>query len=157
MADIFVINKSDRPGARQTRLDLEQMLDMSLPTAWRPPIVETVASEGRGVEDLWAEIRSHESHLAETGELETRQDEAARTRVPPDPRPADRDRDGPALSTTAEYGGLVESVISREIDPYEAADRLVSAAAGSGAEGGQRGVDGSRRGRRPAVRCIPSA
>ena len=37
VADIFVINKADRPGARQTRLDLEQMLDMSQPGAWRPP------------------------------------------------------------------------------------------------------------------------
>ena len=47
VADIFVINKSDRPGARQTRLDLEQMLNMSHPAAWRPPILETVASYGR--------------------------------------------------------------------------------------------------------------
>jgi LAO/AO transport system kinase len=39
VADVFVINKADRPGAREARRDLEQMLDLSRPAAWRPEIV----------------------------------------------------------------------------------------------------------------------
>ena len=50
VADVFVINKADRPGARETRRDLEQMLDLSAPGDWRPPIVETVAATGEGVD-----------------------------------------------------------------------------------------------------------
>ena len=48
MADVFVINKSDRPGGREARRDLEQMLDLSRPGAWRPEIVDTMATDGRG-------------------------------------------------------------------------------------------------------------
>ena len=53
VADIFVINKADRPGADETRRDLEQMLDLAgpaewpmheSPSTWRPPIVSTVAT-----------------------------------------------------------------------------------------------------------------
>ena len=47
IADLFVINKADRPGARETRRDLELMLDLTQLGDWRPPIVETVAHERR--------------------------------------------------------------------------------------------------------------
>ena len=47
IADLFVINKADRPGARETRRDLELMLDLTQLGDWRPPIVETVALDGR--------------------------------------------------------------------------------------------------------------
>ncbi|MEA3217927.1 MAG: GTPase, partial [Acidimicrobiia bacterium] len=49
VADVFVINKSDRAGARETRRDLEQMLDLSqLSAGWRPPIIDTVATDATG-------------------------------------------------------------------------------------------------------------
>ncbi len=47
-ADIFVINKADRPGAKETRRDLEQMLDLTALGDWRPPVLETTASTGDG-------------------------------------------------------------------------------------------------------------
>jgi LAO/AO transport system kinase len=126
VADIFVVNKADRPGARQTRLDLDQMLDLALPSTWRPPIVETVASEDRGLAELWAEVRRHEDHLADTGELVNRREarlERELRRVLRLRIEVEIDR----LCNDPEYGKLVGSVISREIDPYEAADRLVAA------------------------------
>ena len=48
VADVFVINKADRPGVREARRDLEQMLDLARPGAWRPEIVETTATAARG-------------------------------------------------------------------------------------------------------------
>ena len=62
IADLFVINKADRPGARETRRDLEPMLDLTQLGEWRPPIVETVASTGDGVDDLWTAIGDHRAH-----------------------------------------------------------------------------------------------
>src|SRR2546421_4132159 len=54
-ADIFVVNKADRPGAAETRRDLEFMLHLSTPDeGWTPPIISTVASTGEGVDDLWS-------------------------------------------------------------------------------------------------------
>jgi LAO/AO transport system kinase len=71
VADVFVINKADRPGTPETRRDLERMMDMGPMTTWRPPIVETVASDGRGVGDLWRALSDHHRFLA-GGEREQR-------------------------------------------------------------------------------------
>ena len=64
VADIFVINKADRAGAAQTRRDLERMMDMGPATPWRAPVVDTVASDGRGLDDLWGELTRHYRFLA---------------------------------------------------------------------------------------------
>src|SRR5687767_7502689 len=72
IADVFVINKADRPGADETRRDLERMLDLTAPEGWRPPILATVASTGEGVAELWSAVRHHREQLTESGELERR-------------------------------------------------------------------------------------
>jgi LAO/AO transport system kinase len=64
IADIFVINKSDREGAERVEREIRAM--QSLATRhdnWIPPIVKTVASEGKGVEDLAAAIADYEGYL----------------------------------------------------------------------------------------------
>jgi LAO/AO transport system kinase len=64
IADIFVINKSDREGAERVEREIRAM--QSLATRhdnWTPPIVKTVASEGKGVEDLAAAIADYEGYL----------------------------------------------------------------------------------------------
>ncbi len=64
VADIFVINKADRSGALETRRDIEHMLDMGPVTSWRAPVVDTVASEGGGIDDFWRAIERHHHFLA---------------------------------------------------------------------------------------------
>ena len=125
-ADIFVINKADRPGARETRRDLEQMLDLTALGDWRPPVLETSASTGDGVDALWEELARHERHLAEDGGLRRRR--AARLerefRVVVAARiQSEVDR----LSTAGEFVGLAEAVAEHRLDPYEAAQRLLDA------------------------------
>ena len=73
VADVLVINKADRPGrAGRRRRDLRHMLELSGTLEWTPPIVETVASTGEGVAELWDAIASHREHLENLGELERR-------------------------------------------------------------------------------------
>jgi len=67
VADLFVVNKADRPGAREARRDLEAMLELSGSLPWRPPVIETVATDGSGVEELWAAIGRHRAYLEESG------------------------------------------------------------------------------------------
>jgi LAO/AO transport system kinase len=50
IADVFVVNKADRAGTRDTVRELKQMIDMSN-AEWRPEIVETVATKGEGIDD----------------------------------------------------------------------------------------------------------
>ncbi len=68
IADIFVINKADREGAGETRRDLESSLALAPRSGWRPPVLDTVATEGAGVQDLVDSIGEHREWLAESGE-----------------------------------------------------------------------------------------
>ena len=68
VADLFVVNKADRPGAGETRRDLESMLAMSARTGWHPPVLDTVGTDGTGVADLAAELDRHRAWLADSGE-----------------------------------------------------------------------------------------
>ncbi len=90
IADIVVLNKADRPGAAQTLRSLQQMLALGSSrmeadgithhtgdhgvnmtaekkpgdaAVWIPPIIQTVAREGDGVEELWQLVKSHIEYL----------------------------------------------------------------------------------------------
>ena len=70
IADIFVVNKSDRPGAQETVRDLRTMLAMAQrgPDDWKPPIVRTVAATGEGIAELTAQLDAHWAWLDASGE-----------------------------------------------------------------------------------------
>ncbi len=72
IADVFVINKSDRAGADDTERDLNYMLDLSGHPDWRPPICRTVAHEEVGLGGLVEAIDQHRDYLASSGEGERR-------------------------------------------------------------------------------------
>jgi len=58
-ADIFVINKSDRDGVEETRMDLEQIIQAKPQSEWQTTICETVATEATGIMELSQQIRNH--------------------------------------------------------------------------------------------------
>ena len=76
VADVLVVNKADRPGADDTRRDLEHMLDLGHVTGqtqhWRPEVIMTTATTGTGADQVRTAIQAHRAHLTETGQLETR-------------------------------------------------------------------------------------
>jgi LAO/AO transport system ATPase len=58
IADVFVINKADHPGAERLEREVKAALELAhRPDGWTPPIVRTVASEGQGVAEALSEIR----------------------------------------------------------------------------------------------------
>ncbi len=125
IADLFVINKADRPGAREARRDLEQMLELSAPGDWRPPIVATVATGGEGVEDLWAAIARHRTHLRASGALEARR----RARLTEELRRVLTARVLERVAAVAAGEGFdaaVRAVAGGELDPYRAAEDLLA-------------------------------
>ncbi|MGE4566741.1 MAG: methylmalonyl Co-A mutase-associated GTPase MeaB [Acidimicrobiales bacterium] len=87
VADVFVINKADRPGAQDTRRDLELMLELSHvsgqedPTGYRPPIIMATATTGDGIAETWTAITLHLQHLKNTGQLEARRQARIRYEV----------------------------------------------------------------------------
>jgi LAO/AO transport system kinase len=131
IADVFVVNKADRPGAEDAERDLIQMLELGAMRAWTPPIVRTVASDGQGIDALWDAILGHRAYLEESGELARRRRDRLRDEVRAivlarlasevDARSAD---DG--------FDALLARVHAREIDPYAAAEALLAADVVSG-------------------------
>jgi LAO/AO transport system kinase len=57
IADVLVINKSDREGADRLEQEMRAMLEIARrPDGWTPPVVRTVATEGKGIPELWAAL-----------------------------------------------------------------------------------------------------
>jgi LAO/AO transport system kinase len=64
IADIFVINKSDRDGAENVEREIRSLQSLAMRhDGWTPPIVKTVASQGAGIEELAGAIADYESYL----------------------------------------------------------------------------------------------
>lgn len=126
IADLFVINKADRAGAGETRRDLELMLELSNLGSWRPPIIETVAVQSKGVDDLWRAIGEHRAHIESTGLLAERRARRLRDEL----RSIVLYRlEEKALSLTsgAAFERLHADVVARRLDPYSAADEIIRA------------------------------
>ena len=84
IADLFVVNKADRPGAHEARRDLELMLDLSEVTGQavdRPAVMLTTATEGTGTDDLWSAIQAHHGRLVTEGRLVGRRTRRHRAEV----------------------------------------------------------------------------
>jgi LAO/AO transport system kinase len=127
IGDIFVVNKSDRPGAQEVIRDLRTMLAMASygPGQWKPPIVSTTASAGDGIDDLLAKIAAHSAWLDESGELTSRRLGRARTEISAIALTELQQRMGgmPGESRLDELAGRVAG---GDLDPYAAADELIS-------------------------------
>ena len=124
IADVFVVNKADRPGTKESVREIKQMLDMST-AEWKPEIVETIAVKGEGIDDLWAAVEKHRAYQEERGRLGVRR----RRRVQREIREivAQRFRSRVEREAGAELEELTEKVLARELDPYSAADVLIAA------------------------------
>ena len=125
IADVLVVNKADRPGADETARDLAQMLTLGkLRTAWKPPIVRTVAATGENVPQLVDALEKHRAWAAESGERDRRRREAARGDI------EDLLREALVRRLRERIGGervdgAVERVAARAMDPYSAVEDLL--------------------------------
>ena len=119
VADIFVINKSDLPGAERMKGDIEMMLNLSCGKTWRPPVVLTSVTDNKGLELLYDKIEAHQAYLLESGQRDQQRKERLHQEVW-------RLWEDKALAAfeimwEATSGKLVN--IDQE-DPYEVAQRL---------------------------------
>ncbi len=124
IADIFVINKSDHPGADQVERSLEALL--SLADRERPKsIVRTVASEGSGVDELVAAIDSASGNAERAEERRERRRRAAEHRVRALVEERLVERALGALESPERFPALVDAVAAHEKDPYSAVDEIL--------------------------------
>ena len=124
IADIFVVNKADRPGTRETVRDVEGMLDLAGDRPWRPPVVETIATDGSGVAQLWQAVRDHRAFLETSHTLADRR----RGRTIDEVRALVLEAVGRGVHqrcTGSDFEALIDRVVHLDLDPYAAADQLL--------------------------------
>jgi LAO/AO transport system kinase len=128
IADIFVVNKADRDGADATARDLRHMLSLvegRRAEEWQPPIIKTVASRNEGIDDVLAALDKHQAWLVESGRLDARRRARAADEIEAIAVTALRERIGDLRGGTL-LDELAGQVVAGQMDPYAAADRLVS-------------------------------
>ena len=119
IADVLVVNKADRAGADEAQRLLAAMGEASAPASWTPPVIQTVATEDEGVEELLDALDRHRRHL------EVTPDGAARRR-----RRALASLRGalvakvPDRLAAMDLDAVVDGVASRRLDPWTEADRI---------------------------------
>jgi GTPase len=127
IADIFAVNKSDRPGAHEVVRDLRTMMAMVryADGAWKPPIVSVSATSGDGIDELVSKLGAHWTWLGETGERERRRVARAREEVTAI-AVAEMRRQLGGLPGQSRLDELAAQVACGKLDPYSAADDLIA-------------------------------
>jgi LAO/AO transport system kinase len=125
VADVLVVNKADRPGAGRTAQALSVTLNLGREDGgWHPPILQTVALDGSGVEEVLEAVFEHHDYLHASGLWGRRERERARLDLL-------RLLEWQLLNRLLERVGeqaledWVARIVAREVDPYQATDALV--------------------------------
>ena len=130
IADVFVVNKADRPGADKLARALKATLGLraAVEDGWTPPIIRTVAVEGTGVDELDQAIEAHREHGRQTGALARKRGQRAAERVRDIvarrcERMVWRERGGERMLAQG-----LERIAAGETTPYALADEIARAA-----------------------------
>lgn len=121
IADIFVINKADRPGSDQLWAEVSLRIEQDSiikPRDWIPPVIKTIAVENQGMGELWETIEKHRRHLQESGKyLEKRRERTRQETLQLIHSKLFRlvhDQ----LARSGQLDQLVEEILDRKRDPY---------------------------------------
>lgn len=127
VADVYVVNKADREGADEVVRDLRAMIRLAERQAgdWRQPIVTTVAARGDGIGELVEALDKHRAWLDSTGELGRRRRRRVREEIEALAVAALRERIGD-VHGDERLDDLAGRVLAGELDPYSAADEMIS-------------------------------
>lgn len=129
IADIFVVNKADRPGADEAARDLNTMLDLRAPSTGegrRPAVLKTEASRGSGVVELCDEISRHREQLLHSNAIASFTRERNRTYLMDIIGHALKHRATEYLSQDNLLNSLLDAMDGRAMDPYSAAEQAIA-------------------------------
>jgi LAO/AO transport system kinase len=122
IADIFVVNKADRPGTEQTIAEIQSLVDIA---DRKTPVVKTIANQREGIEELVNEIKKHRKHLEETGKLETRRRKRYEAELVEIIRKRLMDLIFDESTLKERVESLVDQISKKELDPYSAAEEVL--------------------------------
>lgn len=125
VADIFVINQADRPGANDSIRDLKMMIRESGEAAWKRPVVKTIATEEVGVDRLVKKITEHKTYLLESGLWKKKREERNIAKI----NHVILDKLNSltnVLLHSEEFHEKVEKVRNGELDPITVSEDIIS-------------------------------
>lgn len=125
IADVFVVNKADREGARRMQSELELMLQLRPADGWEVPVVATTAVEGKGIDALLAALARHEEYLRTSGTGARRAAAARHEEFAAALRDEVVHRIDRALRNGT-LGSLAAAVEQGAVDPYTALQRVLN-------------------------------
>lgn len=126
IGDIFVINKADREGVNSTEMELEALLSLAMrEDSWHPPIVKTVATESKGIEDLAVAIESYREFHRHAKSGDERRRAIARWRILELLRERLVAQTLESDSASEMLDRLAGEVASRQRDPYSAVEEIL--------------------------------
>ena len=128
IADIFVVNKADREGADRTVASIEGLLALETfaEGSWRPPVVKTEATTGKGVADLLAAVTRFRAHTADSrGERRRARAEYRLRELLAQRFVAHVEQH---VLAAGELDRLLARISARELDPYTALDEIMTRA-----------------------------
>jgi GTPase len=126
IGDVFVINKADRDGVNSTEKELEALLSLATrEDGWQPPIVKTIATENKGIDELAAAIESYRDFLTQAKSGDGRRRAIARWRILELLRERLVLQTLEADSASEKLDRLAGEVASRQRDPYSAVEELM--------------------------------
>ncbi|HBX43568.1 MAG TPA: methylmalonyl Co-A mutase-associated GTPase MeaB [Deltaproteobacteria bacterium] len=127
IADIFVVNKSDREGADRTKLELETMVGMNTyrEGEWEPPVMAAVAQTGAGVPELLSEVERHWKFISREENLLRYRREKARVELLEILKKKLIDKAVDDLSRNKVLDHLLRDIVNKTRDPYSIAEQVV--------------------------------
>ena len=128
IADIFVVNKADKPGAATLAMEIEAMLDLKnfAPADWKPSIVLTEAINNKGITELADEIIKHREYLITSGTLEKRRKARAEREMIGAIESSIKDFFYRMIDKDGYLEKLVENLVQRKENPGSAAVRIIN-------------------------------
>ena len=126
IGDIYVVNKADLPGADRAEAELEDMLHLrsTQDGIWRPPVLRTVACEGRGVEALIDQVEKHHAFLGAGGMLSDHRRRLAEFELKDGLNSLLWERAFRMLNGNGTWQGVCELVAQGRLDPWSAVQLL---------------------------------
>ena len=131
IGDVFVINKADREGVLSTEKELEALLSLATrEDSWHPPIIKTVATESKGIEELAVGIESYRKFVGQAKFGNVRRRAIARWRIIELLRERLVAQKLESDSASEMLNRLAGEVASRQRDPYSAVEEIMGVKSG---------------------------
>jgi len=126
IADIFCVNKADRPGAERIANDLKHALSMfqSDSQTWTVPVIPTIALKGENTDRLYDSVKEYVAHTRETGRFESHRRQQVERKIFTVLKSRLQEEFLERLGDDTLLDDMVEDILGGKTDPYKVCDDL---------------------------------